>query len=558
METQKKQQTLEEKIKPSIQLKVIDCAWIDKYLSGSAVAEIHLIAPVIIQQYPNCKDFNFSSDLYASSNFLYVYGNQKEFYNAYTKPGLGILFKLGKNGSVRGILLCMEEIEAAHQSILQMQQEQFPAYCLMTLNGDNYQRPPKQIQTEHRNKIQVILEQAQFVTGKINALLSVKNPRWLAINIEHKMLFLKEISNFVNVTEQDLNRLHNRFIKIHAYAYAWIKSSETPEKFLDGLQEKLSAITLTRISTVLMKLAIIRDNPQMDLNQELYEDLQLDDQYLIRNYFASHKWNALCSEKKIIEAVELFQKYGDCIDPVLIAKNEDSEKIFEFLNTTDGRSLLTSSNKDYIQFYIKFLCISKFQNTDPNLCERLSSLYRILDKECMNRLITNNPMELLLLNGADLSSIKELRITHKIAKNQLAVLLGNWSIMKSKIAFILQLSLPIENKTTLLLHLEEISHLLDFILQYTKSHIINLPAELMQLFLFKNDVELRRWSAGSDATDDRINIEYLLDQELDITKYKELFDNRSKMYKFIRETRNKLADLPNADEKNEPKYNSPH
>ena len=124
----------------------------------------------------------------ASPQFLFTYKQQKTFYNAYTKPGLALFFIVEEN-RVQASLLSLEEAEAALKSINKTSKDSFPAYCLMTLNGHKYHPLPCCIQKKQELEMQALLIQAQFFTGKIEALLAENLSSWFLDDVEKNSFF---------------------------------------------------------------------------------------------------------------------------------------------------------------------------------------------------------------------------------------------------------------------------------------------------------------------------------------------------------------------------------
>ncbi|SPX60116.1 DUF3638 domain-containing protein [Legionella feeleii] len=232
VEVHKEKELLLETVAQRINLISIQTDWVTSYLKerSPTLPEKWQLSKIIHSQYPDIK-FAINTNLYASKNFLFTYETQQEFYSAYTKPGVSILF-IWKENVLHGVLLCGEEAESAHKIIT----TKSLTHCfLMTLEGYAYGPTPF---PEHSLQIKELLEQAQLLTGHIQSLLSNELSDWVAKDLQEKIAFLEKNGTFLNSNKQQIIRLLNRYVQLEPYVDEWHLSNAETNNFLDYLANK--------------------------------------------------------------------------------------------------------------------------------------------------------------------------------------------------------------------------------------------------------------------------------------------------------------------------------
>ncbi len=180
-----------------------------------------------------------------------------------------------------------------------------PQFCLQTLNGHFYRALPRGLTIQQKNKMEELLNQAQFITGKIAPLMSRSLPAWCQSQAVQKIHFLKAIAPYVTLMPELLERFSSQFVLIQLRK--WVSFPGTVKAFFYELSNKLTPNIYHYVHALITRLqrlrrAILHEEGLLELSFNDFT-LSIEETAFVHSYVISLQWLAYCAKKDLSDAV---------------------------------------------------------------------------------------------------------------------------------------------------------------------------------------------------------------------------------------------------------------
>jgi hypothetical protein len=318
-ETQKQveKEQLSELATSSLTVNYLDLEWVDRLINSGNLSKYYTeeLQPLMARYR---QPWELEPELCASSNLLYNYQNQArdDLYNLYTKICTAVLFVRVGNG-LQAVMVCPEEADKLQQVLAAPGNARAQQCWLTTLHGQALHTKPVLTALE-QEKENPLLEQAAFVNGRADILLTRPASAWLTDGVDKKLQFLREqVKPALGIPEEELTRLEAKLLHLDNFVDQWARHPLDPS-FVEAWTHDFSPEVKKRITKLLPVLnnarhSIFATNQKIPLNQLV--DLSFHDVLLVEKY--QNQLNILYALKiqDWQQAAALFQELHTKVSP---------------------------------------------------------------------------------------------------------------------------------------------------------------------------------------------------------------------------------------------------